>query len=313
MSAQSAYSEAVLNNGVKTNARLTIAIPTYKDMPDKLIDKLMSCPGAEQSHLLIYDDGSGVAQLGTFCAAAVTNWPGPATLISARENKGRAHARNRLIAHAKTNWILLLDADMLPDSSDFLANYLDAISASNGPSLIAGGFSLKQVTPNRAQSLHARQSLSSECLSAKDRSKDPGRYVFTSNILIHRQILNAVKFDDGFEGWGWEDVDWGLRVARSYPVVHVENTATHLGLDDVGTLLEKYGGSGGNFARMLARHPQATSAMALTKAARTLARLPGRFVIRAAAKLIAKTPAPMSLRLQALKLYRAASYAEHLK
>lgn len=292
---------------------ITIAIPTYRYNPTRLITALAACEQSEKAHLIIYDDGSNELTLKEHLSSAIENWNGTATLILADQNGGRSHARNRLLDHSSTDWILFLDADMLPDDSTFLSAYFAAIEKAGQPALIAGGFSLKQVVPDKSQELHAAQSRASECISAADRAQTPGRYVFTSNILAHRDIFLAVTFDDGFSGWGWEDTDWGLRVAKNFPVVHIENTATHLGLDSNEALLEKYGSSGPNFARMVQRNPIEAETMALTIAAKKLAKIPGRSLVRNLSKLAAKSALPPSLRLKALKLYRAASYAEHFK
>ena len=301
------------SNDIVSSAQFSILVPTYFDDPSQLVEALANCEGAENAHLVIYDDGSCEEALLSVMKRCVFSWPGPATLIVAEQNNGRAHARNQLINEAQTDWILFLDADMLPDGPDFLSRYTEAATELTTPALIAGGFSLDQVTPKPSQRLHAAQSRLSECLSADVRSLEPGRYVFTSNILVHREVLDAVNFDDGFAGWGWEDTDWGLRVAKVYPIVHIDNTATHLGLDDTDTLIRKFGSSGPNFARLVERNPADTKSMPLTKVARKLKSLPGRQVIRSISKAVAKSALPASLRLKALKLYRAASYAEHLQ
>ena len=309
----SLISETLFAKDALTRGLLTIAVPTYRDDPTALVSALAKCTNADEISLLIYDDGTGDEQLTTACKQAIQTWPSSSVLITGSENKGRSHARNRLIAHAKTDWILFLDADMLPDGRDFLERYTSTIAEHPKPAVISGGFSLKQVRPNTAQALHAAQSLNSECVSAIERSKEPGLYIFTSNILVHRTVLSSIGFDDGFSGWGWEDVDWGLRVAEAFPIIHIENTATHLGLDDTDTILAKYGESGANFARLVSRHPEATRKMNLAQAARKLARLPGRSRVAYASRWIARSSLPNSLRLKALKLFRAATYAEHLK
>lgn len=306
-------SEAHAEKRTDGSPSFTIAIPTYRHNPAELIKALAVCVGAKQVTLNVYDDGSNDAGLTAEITEALKHWDGRAKLTTAITNAGRSHARNCLIEQSDTDWILFLDSDMLPDSSDFIIQYLEAAKHRLEPALISGGFSLKQVTPNRNQSLHAAQSRASECISAELRARSPGRYVFTSNILVHKDILETITFDDGFAGWGWEDTDWGLRVAKRFPVIHINNTATHLGLDDTSVLLEKYGNSGPNFARMLRRNPAEAEDMALTKAARKLSKIPGRSVVRAVSKWTAKSALPISVRLSALKLYRAAAYAEHIK
>jgi hypothetical protein len=303
--------EYVVSNGHTGPAVLTICVPCYRDDAVPLIARLAELSGAERCTLILYDDGSGDAALTDRHAEAVMAYPGPARLVTALDNYGRSHARNRLVARAEADWILLLDADMLPDDDRFLQNYMQVIDRGEAPGLIAGGFSVVQVTPKADQWLHYAQAEASDCLDAAARNLEPGRFVFTSNILVHRDVLSAVGFDESFSGWGWEDVDWGLRVAGRFPVAHIDNTATHLGLESDQRLLNKFGSSGANFGRLAEKHPDAVEHMALTRAA---LKLKGWRWIRPAVKTVALTRLfPIRLRLLALKTYRAASYSEYLQ
>ncbi|MEM9055000.1 MAG: glycosyltransferase family A protein [Pseudomonadota bacterium] len=306
-------SEQVLSNGRSGEAKISICVPTWKDSADALLASLIRLPGAEACTLLIFDDGSADSDLTRQLARQILRYPGPARLITAPRNMGRSHARNRLQALAESEWILFLDADMYPDDADFLNRYLDAVDASEDPALIPGGFSLRHATPTAMTRLHAAQSQASECVPACLRAQDPGRYVFTSNILVHRKVLSEIRFDPGFKGWGWEDVDWGLRVAGAYPVHHIDNPATHLGLDEDKVLIHKYARSGENFARLLARHEQAMRATPLYRAAHRFARLPGRSALeRFTYRLTLTRWLPIRFRLVSLKLYRALIYGAHL-
>lgn len=308
-----AQGEDVFTNSKSGEARITICVPTWRDSADALLCSLSRLPGAEHCTLLIFDDGSLDSDLTSQLIRHTMRFPGPGRLISAPKNVGRSHARNRLKDLAESDWVLFLDADMQPDDETFLSNYLKAIETHAQPSLIAGGFSLKNIRPTDETRLHAAQSITSECVSAEVRNQSPGRYVFTSNILVHRHILDAIKFDPGFVGWGWEDVDWGLRVASDYPVHHIENTATHLGLDPDPKLIEKYAGSADNFARLVERHPQVMSATPLYRMAKTLRPLPGRSLLQSSAlKLAQMKAAPIKARLFGLKLYRASVYGARL-
>ncbi len=302
--------ETVTSNGVGGKALLSICIPSYRDDATQLIEALAKLGGTEHCTLLLYDDGCGDAALIAKHKEIVLAYPGPARFISADKNFGRSHARNRLVAMAEADWILLLDADMLPDAANFLSNYIDSIKSAGEPALIAGGFSLKQLTPRKGHRLHAAQAAMSDCLDAKTRSMEPGRYVFTSNILVHRDILRSVPFDEGFSGWGWEDVDWGLRVAALFPIHHIENSATHLGMDADADLIRKFGNSSQNFARLVEKHPAETAHMPLTRASRRLKGVP---LLGKIGKLVASTPFfPLSLRTSALKVYRASAYSEFI-
>ena len=292
--------------------RLSIIVPTYRDDPLPLITSLGKCRAAEAVELILYDDGSSDPVLVSRIQTACESFPGAACTISNSQNNGRAFARNRLDAIARADWRLYLDADMLPDGPDFLANYLEMAAKHPAPGLVVGGFSMKRVPQSGATSLHRAQSVASECVSAEVRATDAGRYVFTSNVLVHRDVMMVVPFDDGFTGWGWEDVDWGLRAARRFPIHHIDNTASHLGLETAPQLLRKYAGSAENFLRIVRQHPDAMGRTALFKAAWRLSRLPGRSILRGVSRILASLPSfvPVKLRLLGLKLFRACVYAE---
>lgn len=298
------------------NRMVDICIPVFRDDPCELIRQLSRQIQADRTVLHIYDDGSCDPALTGRISAALADYPGRADLMTIPVNLGRAAARNALIQAAQGDWLLFLDGDMRIDGADFVLAYLDAAARQNRPSCIVGGFALdfKQVRP--ATRLHALQAARSECLDAAMRNSDPGRFVFASNVFLHREIIESIQFNSSYRGWGWEDVDWGLNIARRYPVLHIDNPAVHLGLDDDLTLLRKYAESGPNFMLMLRDHPEDVRRMPLYRYASLSSHLPflgamtwsmRQMVIRGRSVL------PARLRLLALKLFRVSIYARAIE
>jgi hypothetical protein len=142
------------------------------------------------------------------------------------------------------------------------------------------------------------------------RARTPEKYVYTSNLLVRRDVFEAEGFDERFTGWGWEDVEWGMRVAARFGVTHIDNTATHLGLDTAEALLGKYEQSLTNFQRILQLHPDIVRGYPSYRLSRALKVLPARKVWRDALKQLALSRAPLSLRVAAAKIFRAGLYAE---
>ncbi len=101
-----------------------------------------------------------------------------------------------------------------------------------------------------------------------------------------------------------------MRVSRRWPIEHVDNTATHLGLDTVDALARKYDQSAANFARVRAAHPELVSRYPSFRVARLLKRAPFLSAWRPLLRMFAGWPGPLPLRALALKLYRAGAYAE---
>ncbi|MBB34306.1 MAG: family 2 glycosyl transferase [Hirschia sp.] len=294
---------------------LTIAIPTFRDDAVPMIEALATCERFGDVEIVLFDDGGGDEALVQAFVAAGDTTSCAMRVVSAAHNAGRSVARNRLISHARSNWLLLLDADMLPDAPDFLTQYISRIEADAEPGLIVGGFSLKQAPQTREFALHRWQAARSECLSAAERNVDPGRFAYTSNVLAHRDVLTKISFDENFSGWGWEDVDWGLRIAQIAPVIHLDNPATHMGLDTAANLMAKYGKSGPNFAYALSKHPTHLEPTPLGRHSRRLAQWPNaiRAPLKALSGAIARNEAlPAAMRGNGLKLWRALIYAEAL-
>jgi hypothetical protein len=106
-------------------------------------------------------------------------------------------------------------------------------------------------------------------------------------------------------------VEWAMRVGKRFPIIHVDNPATHMGLDTVAQLIGKYEQAAPNFARMAARHPEVVAAYPSYRAARLIKRVPGRGLMRAVLRSAVRAEwLPVSARAFSLRLYRTALYAE---
>ena len=292
--------------------RLSVLTPFFRDDPRPLLAALDreadSLAGAVE--LVLLDDAGGDPALSTAVAGAAQAMRLPTRLVRLAANAGRAKGRNRLVEHSRGRHMLFLDSDMLPDRAGFLGAYLQLIGETD-PAVAVGGFSVAQCEPRREHALHRALALRADCLSAAARSLMPEKYVWTSNLLVRRDVFAAERFDEAFQGWGWEDTEWGVRVAARYGVTHIDNQATHLGLDTAKALIAKYEQSPANFARMLARHPATTRRFPSYRLARALKATPGRGLWRPVLKRLALAErAPLPARVAAMKLYRAALYAE---
>lgn len=291
---------------------LSVLIPFLRDNPAELLTVLdEEAPSlAGQAELILLDDGTNDPALTEALAAQIARLRLPVRLISLSENEGRAKGRNRLASQARGRSYLFLDSDMMPDTPDFLGGWLHLITTQN-PAVAFGGFSLKHAPTEPVFAVHRAMALRSECLPCTVRNQQPEKYVYTSNLLVRRDAFQAETFDRDFTGWGWEDVEWAMRIARRFDVIHVDNPATHMGLDRTEDLIRKYEQSVDNFARVVARHPQIVSTYPSYKVAKLLRSLPGRKAWTPAIKSAALNPAlPVAARAFALRLYRAALYSE---
>ncbi len=291
---------------------LSVLIPFLGDDPSDLLSRL----DAEASDLMgavevvVLDDGTADADLTARIEALSDRLALPVRLVSLIANEGRSRGRNRLAMAARAGHLLFLDSDMRPDSSRFLRVWADLIAQAD-LAVAFGGFSLLQASTDARFSVHRAMAARSECLPCAQRALQPEKYVYTSNLLVRRDVFEAEAFDPGFSGWGWEDVEWAMRVSRRFPVIHVDNPATHMGLDTVEALAGKYEQSAANFARVVDRHPDFVRSYPSYRAARLLKRLPALSLIRPLIRRAATGSwLPVQGRAFSLRLYRAALYAE---
>lgn len=308
-----ALGERIVSTGARTlkAPRLSVLTPFYKYNPSELVARLSPAPADVEFILL--DDGSRSAHLAANVLQALEAAGASARLIIWSQNRGRAAARNRLLEEARGEYVLFLDCDMLPDSSRFLSTWLGVIQTQR-PEVAFGGLSLTHAEATPETALHHNLFAASDCAPAHIRQRKPAQSLATANLLVRRAFLRQLPFDDAYVGWGFEDVDWALTAARHTPILHVDNPATHAGLDDVDTLMRKSAEAGPNFARLVAKHPQAQR-FAAHRTARALKHAPMRTHLRNLFAWLARDPmgaAPMKLRRVAFKLYRASHYAEHL-
>ncbi|WP_296172222.1 glycosyltransferase family 2 protein [uncultured Brevundimonas sp.] len=291
---------------------LSILVPFLRDDPDALIALLdREVDGLDgAAELILLDDGTGDASLTARLIARINASALPIRLISLSRNEGRSIGRNRLATAARGSSLLFLDSDMRPDHDRFVQTWADLARA--GETAVAfGGFSLLQAPDDARFAVHRSMAARSDCIAADQRALQPEKYVFTSNLLVRRDVFETEAFDPGFSGWGWEDVEWAMRVSRRFKVEHIDNPATHMGLDTVETLAAKYEQSAPNFARVVAKHPDFVSAYPSYRVARRLQAVPGLKTIRPLFRRAAQTSVlPVRLRAFSLRLYRVALYAE---
>jgi glycosyltransferase involved in cell wall biosynthesis len=292
--------------------RLSVLIPFFRDDACGLLQALDAEARALGGvvEMVTLDDGSGDEALAARVAQTVTALTAPARFVRLTGNEGRAKGRNRLMAEGRGRHLLFLDADMLPDGPRFLGHYLDLIAAED-PAVAFGGFTLDRTPFDPARGLHRALSLRGDCRPASVRQLEPAKSLCTSNLLVRREVFDIEAFDETFSGWGWEDVEWAIRAGRRWPVRHIDNPASHLGLDTDEALLRKYDQSPANFGRLAAKHPDVAAGFPVHRMARALARTPLRGLWRPVLRrLAALRAAPMLARVAAVKFYRAALYAE---
>ncbi|MBI5529689.1 MAG: glycosyltransferase family 2 protein [Deltaproteobacteria bacterium] len=145
-------------------------------------------------------------------------------------NIGRAAIRNRLVAASDGTHLLFLDCDVVPDREDFLSNYYQAITENAADVVVGGKSYVRRIMAGKEYDFHVYWSETSEALPAAARNRKPALYVVTSNVVVSRKVFEAFPFADRFAGWGYEDTEWGMRLANGCRITHIDNQVSHLGL-----------------------------------------------------------------------------------
>lgn len=288
---------------------LSVLVPFYGDDPADLVRALAEQAGPDVE-ILLYDDGEPDPALNDRLTRILAAMSQPARLLTATQNLGRSEGRNRLARHARGAWLLYLDADMQPGADDFLQAWREI--AEQGLCDAAYGGHATDWPADPALQLHAALTRASDEHDAATRNAIGATAFCSSNVLVRARVMRDTPFDTGFTGWGFEDVDWAVRAAARFVLVHVDNPARHGGLQAADALLAKFRAGAINYRRLLDRHPD-LAVLPGARAARALANLPFQAALRGVWAGLARTGGlPLRLRATALKLWRASWTAEAL-
>jgi glycosyltransferase involved in cell wall biosynthesis len=141
------------------------------------------------------------------------------------ENQGKAYARNFAAQQASGAYLLITDADMIPDE-DFIQAHIKAHEATQNPTCFEGAaFNLKTLewplnftgmTPQIGKILK--------------KNKHLGWYCFlTANVSIPRHLFHHVNgFSTDFTDYGWEDLELGYRLHKlNIPLLYLPTSINY--------------------------------------------------------------------------------------
>ena len=192
--------------------------------------------------------------------------------------RGRAAIRNDLLMRASGTYILFLDADVLPDKPDFLETYFACVRKDEP--VVCGGVSYKsRMLLDKKYDFYLYKGKRTEWLPAKKRQQVAWRYFFSANVLIKRSILERISFDERFSGYGYEDIEWGIRLDKAFGIQQIDNTCSHLGLIEKHRAFSRMRSSIDNFMLLQKMHPNTFRQTGVAPVAKKLGRCPS-FVLR---------------------------------
>ena len=148
---------------------------------------------------------------------------------SLEKNIGRSAIRNLLAKKAMYNWLLFLDADVVPAKSNFIKKYLNCFKKDR--TVFCGGLLYEDKKEN-FRLLRYKYGKRHEEISVEKRIENPEKFFFTSNFLIQKAIFADVIFEEKLTQYGREDLLFSLQlIKKGYQIEHISNEVYHLGLD----------------------------------------------------------------------------------
>jgi len=157
----------------------------------------------------------------------------PVRYSELENNIGRAKIRNLLCHRSGYPHLLFLDCDSTIINSNFLERYIKEIKK-NPNAVLSGGRHYSNKKPvNKKKHLHWYFGKHREALSSSERNLHPYELLHTNNLIIPREALIKHFFDESITGYGYEDLEWAVRLKRANILVrHIDNPVRHDGLKD---------------------------------------------------------------------------------
>lgn len=136
--------------------------------------------------------------------------------VESKENIGIAKNRNHLADVAKGEYLLFLDADVYPVSSDFIKKYIDN-KADDG--VLCGGLTFRLDGPVKMSPLRYLYGMKFEV-------KQP--QFISLNFFLPASVFHKVRFNESFSKYGHEDTQFGADLQNAgYKVLKIDNPVYH--------------------------------------------------------------------------------------
>jgi len=215
---------------------LSILIPTYNYDISKLLKVLHQQAMAEniEFEILAKDDASSkYVDDNLYIANNLEH----VHFFTATENIGRTASRQFLCNKAKHDWLLFLDADVIPKTNTFIKNYTDYFSSNYDA--VFGGFAYDTKKAFKAGILRWKYGKKFEEIDAKKRNLKPYGLIISANFLIRKEVFNEINPKLNRKSYGLDNYFAALLKLQKAKVLHINNEAYHYGLEDNAAYVRK--------------------------------------------------------------------------
>ena len=161
------------------------------------------------------------------------------TSISLSKNVGRSKIRNLLAENATFDWLLYLDADVIPESDFFIKNYIRALKSKKAL-LYFGGVINKKNKPKSDEMLRWVYGKKREDINFKVRQINPYSNFLSANFLVNKSIFDTCRFNENIYKYGYEDFVFAENLKeKNIAIEHIDNSVFHYGIENSKVFLEK--------------------------------------------------------------------------
>ena len=159
------------------------------------------------------------------------------SFITQSSNKGRTSTRLNLAKMARYEWLLFLDADVLPLRKNFIEIILKNIN--NKVDIIFGGIeyqSKKPIIDNQLRWLYGRKK---EAKNVTQRNQNLYSSIISLNFVIQKKMCFEVMEKINLNRYGLDVLFSYLLKQKKARVLHLDNPTLHLGLEDNSCFFKK--------------------------------------------------------------------------
>lgn len=182
----------------------------------------------------IYDDGSSLEFKEINRTLGIQK---KVIYVELPQNIGRAAIRNKLAREAACQYLLFLDNDCIPVSTNFIFSYIRAVADAD---LVIGGVSYVAEAPEKNYRLHWKYGVKRGAKSAEERQNSPYDDIFLCNTLVRKELMLQYPLNENLLLYGHEDTLFASNMRRNQvKVAHIQNPVVHLGLETTPVLLAK--------------------------------------------------------------------------
>lgn len=216
---------------------ISILIPVYNQNAVALVKALKDqCESLDvQYQIMVFDDLSNAE---TRKQNSALGHEFGVNYLELSENLGRARIRNRLARMARYKHLLFIDGDSGIVRDDYVKCYLDQI---DNAEIVYGGRIYQKKKPSDSKLvLHWKYGKTREALPLKKRLLDPYLNFQSNNFMISAWLFGKLKFDEGVEGYGYEDLLFAEKIRNvDAGILHIDNPVIHLGLEPASEFIKK--------------------------------------------------------------------------